>query len=148
MFLLPSQLTTFYRQANTFDLPANVFGSDIPNSQILIDSCTDNANGLFFTSIGLLTDFRPKYIENFKQDEFVGTAAQAYDFATLVGNNFNKTNPNKLTGKKIIDKLKTNINIQGVTGSYSFTNSNSNGMAFDMPIGLRTVKEKKIIDMY
>jgi ABC-type branched-subunit amino acid transport system substrate-binding protein len=147
VFLLPDQIISFYRQAGELNYKTATFGSDIPDSQKLIDVCPDNVSGLFFPSIGVTEDFRKSYVAAFKDDSFIGSGAQSYDMALLVGDLFNGGGSNTLSSEQIIERLSQSAPRDGATGHFRFTESADDGKAFRMPVVMKEVVNKQIVDL-
>ncbi len=147
VFLLPDQLISFFRQAGELNYQVQAFGSDIPDSQKLIDACPDNVNGFFFPSIGMTEAFRAKYTAEYPDDSFIGSAAQAYDIAMLIGDLFNNPESPLLTNDQIMKRITEVGPRNGATGSFRFTESADDGKAFRMPVAMKGVVNKKIVDI-
>ncbi len=145
LFLLPSQFTPYTRQAQELGYSVQKFGSDIPDSQELIDSCVPSLNEMFFPSIGMTEEFREKYISQYGNEYFIGSAAQAYDVAMLIGKLFNLPKSPSLSSETIVNTFKQIKDHVGATGTFSFSESVDDGMAFHMPLAMKMVKAGKIV---
>ena len=142
-FLLPSQLITFFRQADQAKLPLKTFNADILDSQSIVNDCPDNINGTFFTQVGVSPDFRKRYIAAFQNDIQVGSAAQAYDVANIVSTQFEDVAPPE-SSEEVIAILEKMPPSDGATGSFRFSSSPDSGKEIRMPVSLKEVRGRRI----
>lgn len=143
VFLLPSQFTTFFRQAAEANQPINAFNADILDSQTIVESCPDNIDGTFFTHVGVTSQFRDSYKRYFHEETHVGSAAQSYDLAMILSKLFGKLDK-KLSPEEIIEKVSQLKVHTGVTGTFSYTETIDGGKELRMPVAMREVRGKKI----
>jgi branched-chain amino acid transport system substrate-binding protein len=144
VFLLPSQLITFYRQAAQAKLSLKTFSADIIDSQTIIDDCPENVNGTFFTQVGLTPKFRKLYSETYKNDIQIGSAAQSYDIARLVSELF-KDSASKISKEEIIKIISSMPEQNGATGTFRYFETPDAGKEIRMPVSMKEVKNKKIV---
>lgn len=143
VFLLPAQIVSFYRRAAELQLAISTFGADIIGSESIIKDCPDNVNGVFFTEVGVTSDFRTLYHEKFGYDGHIGHAAQAFDVANLIGDLFGSSE-HELSPEDIIKNISQIAPRKGATGEYKFSNTPDGGKELKMPVAIKTVKDKRI----
>lgn len=84
IFLLPGNVSQFYRQMGQQALQVPTFGSDIFESASEIRSAGPAMEGALFAHHMVSDDFRKRYVIAFGNDVHLPTAARMYDFAELV----------------------------------------------------------------
>lgn len=142
LFLLPDQLINFYKQQNIFKLNILTFNADLLDSTNVVKECPDTINGAFFTQVGVTEEFRNNYMKYSKSDIHIGSAAQAYDIANLVGDLFNDSND--LKPEDIIKKISLISPRHGATGYYRYSDTPDSGKELRMPVSLKVIRDKKI----
>ena len=143
LFLLPSQLITFYRQLDQAKLKVETFNADLLDSSTIVKECPKTIENAFFTQVGVVEEFRNKYLKFAASDIHVGSAAQSFDIAILIGELFGRSK-NKLTSKEII-KAISEISVRvGATGKFGYSDTPDSGKELRMPVSLKMVKGGKI----
>jgi len=143
VLLLPSQLITFYNQADQYRLPLKTFNADILDSQSIVEACPDNINGTFFTQVGVTPQFRETYTKKFGDDIQIGSAAQSFDVANLISDLFG-SETNFGGAEEIIERLSRISNRTGATGQFGYSETPDGGKEIRMPVSMKTVENKKI----
>lgn len=143
-FLLPSQLISFFRQSYQAKQSLRVFNADILDSQSIVDACPENINGTFFTQVGVTPEFRRRYLLAYGSDTQIGSAAQAYDVANILGELFNSAAAYSLTSDKIIEKVSRMAPRTGATGAFQYSENKDSGKEIRMPVSIKVVRNKKI----
>jgi len=142
-FLLPAQFIAFYRQAEQLHLKIPTFSADIIDSETLVKDCSDKIDGMFYTQVGVIPEFRQNYKKSFGNDNQIGSAAQAYDMGMLVSELFGKLERN-LTNEEVIDRISKIAPHKGATGSFSYSDSSDGGKEIRMPVSMKVVRGKAL----
>ncbi len=143
LFLLPAQLVNFYRQLKIVKLNVQTFNADLLDSSTIIKECPDTIENAFFTQVGVTEEFRKKYIDFAESDIHIGSAAQSYDVALLIGELFGKVK-SKLTTAEIIKTISEISERSGATGAFKYTDTLESGKELRMPVSLKRVRHGKI----
>ena len=143
VFLLPSQLITFYRQLDQAQLSIPTFNADILDSETIVKNCPPTINGTFFTQVGTTQDFRKKYQLTFSDDIQLGSAAQSYDVASIISELFGKLD-RKLTAEEVIKMISEIPPHTGATGSFSYSETADAGKEIRMPVSMKIIRDKSI----
>lgn len=143
IFLMPSQLLSYFRQAREIGLTVPAFNADILDSETIVKESPENVNGTFLSHVGVTEGFRKRYREKFGNDIHIGSAAQAYDIAEIAGDLFGKLE-RKLSNDEVMERLETVGPRTGVTGTFEYSNTPGAGKEYRMPVSLREVRDYKI----
>jgi ABC-type branched-subunit amino acid transport system substrate-binding protein len=143
LFLLPTQLISFYKQLEQNRLNIKTFNADLLDSSTIVKKCPESIDGAFFSQVGITSDFRKRYINYSKSDIHIGSAAQSFDVANLIGELFGNLQK-KLTSEEIIKTISEIPLRFGATGEFEFTNTKASGMELRMPVSMKMVKDGNI----
>lgn len=143
VFLLPAQIISFYKRAMEMRLKLQTFNADIIGSESIIRDCPENINGAFFTEVGVTSEFRNIYNEEFKSEGHIGHAAQAFDVANLVADLFGNLG-NKISSDDIIKVISDISSRKGATGEFRFSDTADSGKELRMPVAMKVIRDKKI----
>lgn len=143
VFLLPSQIISFYKGAAELKLVRQTFSADIIGSESIINDCPGNINGTFFTEVGLTGDFRTLYSQKYGHDGHMGHAAQAFDVANLIRDLFGNLK-RKLSSNDIITAISEIAPRSGATGQFRFSDTADGGKELRMPVAMKVIQGKKI----
>ena len=137
VFLLPNQICTFLRQALEQNYHPRFLGTELFDSKDLIGDCPENINGIQITSMDVSPTFRDRYIQQYRIDNYLSHAGQAYDAANMIARVVSEGLP---VGKDSIIKRFAKIkNHQGVVGAFGFSNTYGS-KDFLMPIALKRIQ--------
>ena len=140
VFLSEEQVSLFFRQADSLYFKAPTFGSHSFASKSSIFDAKGSMTGAVYPAIPVSTEFQKKYMATYDNDVQISFAANAYDFALLIGNHFNKLKE-KPTADFILNTLKSITNYKGVSGKYGFEQSPAAGGGFKFEISIRQIQE-------
>jgi branched-chain amino acid transport system substrate-binding protein len=144
IFLLSDQVVTYYRQAAALRAAAPTFGAAIHDSQELINRAGPAVEGALLVAYDVDPMFRKNWVKLFKDDTRVGSAAQAYDTALIIGELFCAGKGSKLTPKEIVAQFATISYRRGVSGELRYSETSDAGKHFDFPLSLRIIKNGRI----
>lgn len=143
LFLLPVQLINFYKQLEQIKLNIQTFNADLLDSSTIVKECPRTIENAFFTQVGVTNEFRKQYLDYAKSDIHIGSAAQSYDVAILIGELFGNSKNNLKSG----DIIKTITEISprsGATGLFEYSETKDSGKELRMPVSLKKIKAGKI----
>ena len=88
VFLLNDQVVSYYRQAKALKFLVPTFGAGIHDSQVLISSAGEAAEGAIFVGYDVSPEFRRRWLAINKDDSREGCGANAYDTAAMLAEIF------------------------------------------------------------
>lgn len=94
VFLTNGQLSSFYRKMHDQDISIPTFGSDFFDSSTERRESGTSMIGGIWTTLGITEKFESKYKNRYNKKDQIGFAAGAYDLATLLNDQFPKTDEN------------------------------------------------------
>lgn len=137
VYLQPGQISEFYKQAKEFGLSVLTFGADVFESKSERRKAVGLMNGAIYAHNTVTQSFRERYIKNFGNDLQTAYAANAYEFAMMVGELFNQSTNTE--PKKIIAELSSYPGREGVTGRYQLLESEFGDKYFDFPVSIKRI---------
>jgi ABC-type branched-subunit amino acid transport system substrate-binding protein len=137
VYLFPGQLSLFIRQAKDQQLSSPIFGPDTFESANEIQNSLGGLEGAIFASNPIDRAFAARYRSRFKNDAQLTTAANAYDIALLIGDTLRR-NP-KLSSEELLNTLSQTVAREGVSGKFSFRDSETFGRFFDFTVVTKTI---------
>ncbi len=146
VYLMSGQVGEFFRLLKQQQLTPPTFGTDFFESIDEIKTAEGAMNGTVYPHNPVPTDFYTRYLATYKNDSQVAYAINGYDFATLIGREFNDSGT-KLSGDEILTKLESTPPQNGQVGPYEFKNDPQHGKYFDFPIVLKTIINNKVEEL-
>lgn len=145
VFLFPGQVSLFYRQARTLGFGLPSFGTDIFESANEVEQAQGAMDGAVYPFNAVDEEFRRRYRARFGDEEQIGTAANAYDMAVLLGDRARNLAGND--PELLLSLLTEATPREGVLGRYRFRRTVEGGQFYDFPITLKTVRDGEIISL-
>ena len=139
VFLGQNQLPVYYQQAKEQNFKAPSFGSHAFASKKAVIEARGEMTGAVYPALSVDPDFRRRYMAKFNTDVQISFAANAYDFAILIGELFNKR-AGQITKEEIIESLKAVRLQKGVEGEYSYLETSEAGGGFEFLISIREIR--------
>lgn len=146
VFLGSGQISQFYRQAGSLKFKAKTFGTDFFDSLSEVADAKGGMTGAVFAAPSTNKDFALRYRKRFGNDLQIPWAANAYDFAILVGSHLGYQG-DKLPAEEIIERIKSVKPFEGASNSVAFVESDKLGAGFDFSVVMKMVKEGEIIEL-
>jgi ABC-type branched-subunit amino acid transport system substrate-binding protein len=143
VFLLPAQITSFYKNIAQLKFSVKTFSADIIGSDSIIKDCPDNINGTFFTEVGITPEFRKLYTAKYGNDGHIGHAAQAYDIANLVSDLFGNLTQ-KLSPDDIMQRIAQIPPRKGATGEFRYLDTLDGGKEIRVPVAMKEIRNRTI----
>jgi branched-chain amino acid transport system substrate-binding protein len=143
VFLISGQISQFYRQAEAQALAVPTFGSDFFESESEIAKSGPGIEGALYSNIIVSEEFREKYQKTFSNDTHLTYASNAYDFAMLTAQIFER----QTSSKNPLELLAAYQQVQdqpGTSGRYGFIESANNDKFFAFSVGVKEVKGASI----
>jgi branched-chain amino acid transport system substrate-binding protein len=142
VFLISGQVSVFYRQLNEQNLKIPTFGTDFFESTSEVQAAGVSIEGAIFANNAVDSDFKSVYKGRFGNDYQITSAANGYDFATLLCRDLPSKNPG-LSANDVLVHLKS-VSSKGKLGPYSYRNEEGDKyIAF--PIVIRKIVAGKIV---
>jgi ABC-type branched-subunit amino acid transport system substrate-binding protein len=138
MFLSPTQILSFLKEAKIQKFNASFFGASPFQSHTLIKQANGMMDNSIFFHNDVSQEFETKYIERFKNDIQIPWAANAYDFVTLSSELFNNLE-SKPTTERILELFSQDRIHNGAGGAYHYVNSPTEGKYFEYPIVVKKI---------
>lgn len=139
VYLAENQVALFYLQAKSLGYLIPTFGSHSFNSKKSVIEAKGEMTGAVYPAIRVDDAFRERYIQGFNDDVQISFAANAYDFAMLIGGLFNESTE-KNSSNEIVAKLKSADPFTGATGIVTYNDDTGVGDEFVSPIVLRVIE--------
>lgn len=145
VFLLPDQIVTFYRQAETLRFKVPTFGASIHDNQELIKQAGSGAEGALLIGYDVTDAFRSRWVKVFGSDARMGSGANAYDTAHMIADLFGSGVGLRLSAADTIARFKEVKLRHGVSGDFGFADTSDGGKHFDFPLSGRIVRDGEIV---
>jgi branched-chain amino acid transport system substrate-binding protein len=138
VLLLSGQIALMYRQMEHQKVSVPTFGSDCFESASEIQSASGLMQGAVFANTAVSEAFRTEYLARYKNDLQINYAGLARDFAALVAERI-VGRDREGSSSDILAKLVAPEPFLGVTGRFSFQETDSGDRYFEFPVELRQV---------
>ncbi len=145
VYLISPQVSRFYRQASEQEFRPRSFGTTVFESKAVIKDSLGLMNGAVYSHISATEEFRERYVRKFGDDIQLSYAANAYDFATLVGRLFGRLE-SRIDAEGILKAFQREEPGVGASGAREFVSTASLGNFFRFPVVVRRVQGEKIVD--
>lgn len=146
VFLGSGQISQFYRQAASLKLKAKTFGTDFFDSLSEARDAQGAMSGAVFPAPATSRDFVARYQKRYGNDLQIPWAANAFDFAILLGKHLASAGE-KLSAEEIIRRIKNIKAFNGASSSVVLKEDKKNGAGFDFPLVMKVIKEGRIIEL-
>jgi len=142
-FLISGQISQFYHQASAQHLATPTFGSDFFESEEEIIKAGSGIEGAIYANILVSDEFREKYRRMFGNDTHLTYASNAYDFALLTAERFEKILVNA-KNVEILASYQDVTALHGTSGTYGFIMTASKDKYFSFPVGVKEIHQGAI----
>ncbi len=143
LFIGEDQSPLFISRLAGARLSPPLFGTHTLGGKDPIAAIQQQTNGAFFAANYVDETFHRQYLNEYGGDIQVTWAANAYDFAMLTAELFGKPGE-KLSGEQIISEYKRVKDKTGVTGKFSYLDSESYGAGFVFPVVMKTITKSGV----
>lgn len=140
VFMLPGQVSSFYRQMKELDLQISTFGTDIFDSKNEVRDSNGTMDGAFFVNIGVDPAFKVEY-EKEKNLTQIAYAYNAYTVMLSLGEKFKGAENKSLGTTEIIQRLKNNKD-----GSYIYKEDPSGDKYYQFPLIIKRITNGEIVE--
>jgi ABC-type branched-subunit amino acid transport system substrate-binding protein len=147
VLLITGQVQSFYRQMRDQKFLVPTFGGDFLGSETEIQASGPAIEGAVFPDTAVKPDFRTRYKERFGNDIQISFAANAYDVAVLIAENFGVAGAAELSNIEVLKRLRSAKPIQGAQRAFSYEEDPIYGPAFVSPLVVRSVQQGNIHDV-
>ena len=147
VFLIPGQISLFYKQVKELGLKFATFGTDAFDSKNEIIDSGELIEGAFFPTVLVKEEFSKIYKETFKNDSQLPFAAEANSFITMLNTVIAKNELKKYTSEEILKAIHSAKPQDTAVGRYEFKETPELGAGFDYPTMLKVVKDGEIMDL-
>jgi len=121
------------------------FGGDVLESRAEIKNAEGTLSGAVYSHNEIKEQFRTKDMITHGSDNQISYAANAYEFALLIGKLFQDSG-HQLSADEIMSKLKSQTEIKGeAVANYKFRNTEKDGAYFQFPIGVKQIQGEQFI---
>jgi len=143
VYLLPGQVSTFFRQAQTLGLKTLFFGADVFESRSEIENAGGAMNGAIYSHNIVKYNFKNLYVKRYGNDFQIAYAANAYEFAKLIIHLFGGLSE-KLSAETILEKIAQTESTDGAAGKYTVEKSSESGSYSRFPIAVKQIEGTNI----
>lgn len=140
LYLTPRQIIEATSLLSNQHITTHIFGATPFQSATLVKQTGESLIGSVYAHNVVTEDFRTRYNERFHNDSQLSWAANAYDVAILLGEQFGSIQ-NRLSSGEILSKLCFSGKRSGAGGEYEFRDDARGGKFFDYAIGIFEVQE-------
>lgn len=144
VYLVPPQVSQFFRQAAEQKLSWAAFGATPFESRAVITQALGYMNGAVFSHMRVSEDFRRHYAQSFSDDIQVSYAANAYEFARITCELFGGLDKVP-SAEEILAKYAAVPEGRGVAGHYRFKDSPEFGRYFEFEIAVKRIVDNQIV---
>ena len=146
VYLIAPQVIQFYRQAAELQFRPRTFGSTPLESTTVINQAAGLVDGVVYAHIKVRDDFRERYLSKFGNDHEVAYAANAYQFALILGQLFNSARTWS-SPEEVVRQIKSVPAGEGPNGRYQVRSSEKLGTYFEFEMAVRRVEAGRIISV-
>ncbi|MEZ4754804.1 MAG: ABC transporter substrate-binding protein [Bdellovibrionota bacterium] len=140
LYMVPAQLTQFFKQAKEQDYKIPSFGTTTFQSKTVIKETAGAMDGSVFVHNYVTDEFRDKYESHYGDDIQIPWAANAYDFAMLTGELFGKLSK-RISAAEVLEKVASITHRKGVGGEYKYVHSTALGKYFEYPVSVYKIEQ-------
>lgn len=144
VFLISGQISSFYKQLRQQGVKTPTFGTDFFESSTEIKLADGGMEGAIYPHLGVDPDFYKRYTAKYNNDYQIAYAGNAYDMAMVIGAKFSTKDSSTLSSEEIIKKLESTGETKGISGTFSFQNTQDGGPHFHYPARLKKIVGGKI----
>jgi len=147
VFLLPGQISLFYRQLQKQKLSPPTFSLDFLESASEIEASGSTVSGVVFPANAVDDSFRIKYQQAIGNEAQIQYAGFGYDFAKLILERVCLEAKLPSTSDDILALLK-NSSGQGVNGEFKYVETEEDDKYFAFPVVLRKVEKADLVTIW
>lgn len=143
LYLTPPQLVQFLRQAKEQNFKPKLFGFTPFENQLTLKNVVNELDGAFFPQLNVQEDFIRRYVQEYNDDTQITYAANAYQFAIIVGKLFNDHDKN-FSNTEVISAFRNIPEGDSPNGHYQFKTSDKSGQYFEFPVVIRRFEQGRL----
>jgi ABC-type branched-subunit amino acid transport system substrate-binding protein len=140
--LAPSQLLSFFKQANELGITNPIFGSTSFESEAVVKQARQLMNGAVYAHVDVNSDWHQKYLKRFGDDIQVSYAAVAFD--TLISIAKIIKAKETITGQELIDQVAALSEYSGAAGFSKGVSSAEHGRYLDYRVVLKKIENGEV----
>ncbi|MCB0331929.1 MAG: ABC transporter substrate-binding protein [Bdellovibrionales bacterium] len=141
VYLLPSQIRLFYKQAHQLGIKLDTFGTTTFESTTILEDVMPLIEGVPFTHSATTDTFLKDFQHEYKDTMHIGYAASAYDFAVVLGKLVEQEMiSSDSTPEAIIAAFRQTKPFTGAAGKTIVKSSKEHGTYFDSEISVKRYK--------
>jgi len=147
VFLLPGQISLFYRQLQKQKLSPQTFALDFLESAPEIEASGPSVSGVIFPANAVDDSFRIKYRQINGNEAQIQYAGFGYDFAKLILQRVCSEAKLPSAADDLLELLK-NSSGQGVNGEFKYVETEEDDKYFAFPVVLRKVEKAGLVTIW
>jgi branched-chain amino acid transport system substrate-binding protein len=147
VFLLPGQISLFYRQLQKQKLSPQTFALDFLESAPEIEASGPSVSGVIFPANAVDDSFRIKYRQANGNGAQIQYAGFGHDFAELILERVCSEAKSPSTSDELLALLK-NSSGQGVNGEFKYVETEEDDKYFAFPVVLRKVEKVDLVTIW
>lgn len=145
LYLSPAQIVAFYREAIVQRLSIPTFGSTSFESELVLKAALQGMEGAFFVHGKVDQRFQERYQEVFGGTAEISYAAQAYEFARLVGDLGGKSPA--VRHLRLLEAIRNSGVRDGVVGQYRYKESAEGDRYFEFPLVVKAIRNGRLVEL-
>jgi len=145
VFLLPGQVSAFFREMRIQQFKLPVFGSDVFDSLSEIRAAQGAMDGAFLAHHITSPSFRSTYVQRYGNDFQIAYASQGYDLANLVASLFANHQGRIPAAEEVLSRLRASGRRRGMSGDFEFTSSPDGDEFFRFPIVVKRIRGDEVV---
>jgi ABC-type branched-subunit amino acid transport system substrate-binding protein len=140
LYIYPTQVATFFRQARELQLQLPVFGADAFESRSIIRQAHGGMENAIYASHHVEESFRTRYVTRYRDDAYISYAANAFEFAKTLVRVRRILEGRSISSEHILAAFSNLPKLHGVLGAYHYTRPEHDGAHFSFPIVIQQIK--------
>lgn len=140
LFLMPSQLISFMKQARDVNYQFDVFTTNLIESAFTLTN-GELLNGAVYSYLVVDESFKDKYLLKYNSDAQLAIAVNSYDMAGVLDSGF-RVGADKSIGA-LFEIFKKVSKKSGVSGDFSYREDEVNGKYFEYVFHMKKVVDRK-----
>lgn len=148
VFLMPGQVSSFYRQAKEMGISFPMtFGTNFFETLSELKAANGAMDGAIFSNNSISPKFLSRYKAKFKNESQLSFAATAYEFAVSLARELKKRGA-RPKGEEVLNLFSDLDVLQGdATGAYKAVNDKNVGRYVQFPVVIKEVRENEFIEL-
>ena len=139
VFLMPGQISQFYKQAAEQGLSSLSFGSEDISARTEIDAVPMQLEGAVFPGTQVTPEFSEIYIEDFQDDSHIAHAGYVYEFGRMLPAIVNRAKAAAFSNEALLNSFSTIQITPGALGEFVREVHASGSVSFTFPVVMRTI---------